>query len=172
MAPLPSFSGLTVVACADSVRRSTRDVWGFGVAWEAGLPHKTSSPSTQRWNGRAFSSLTARAVAYQLELLLADPGKFWLSASEQTADGIDQDRVGRPGLERAGLLEGQIRSTHRLPLTLAVPWERLRQRTPNRKARSARLFVGSTPCWARKTQSESISRSRRRANRPASSWRS
>jgi 5-methylcytosine-specific restriction endonuclease McrA len=30
------------------------------VAWEAGLPHKTSSPATQRWNGRAFSSLTAR----------------------------------------------------------------------------------------------------------------
>jgi hypothetical protein len=32
----------------------------FGVAWEAGLPYKTSSPSTQRWNGKAFSSLTAR----------------------------------------------------------------------------------------------------------------
>ena len=47
------------------------------------------------------------AVAYQLELLLADPGEFWLSASEQTADGLDEDRVGRPGLQTAGLLEGQ-----------------------------------------------------------------
>ena len=39
----------------------------------------------------------------------------------------------------------RMRSTQRLPLMLAVPRERLRQRTPNRKARSARLFVGSTP---------------------------
>ena len=30
-------------------------------------------------------------------------------------------------------------------LSLAVPSERLRQSTPNRKACSARLFVGSTP---------------------------
>ena len=34
--------------------------WGFCVVWEAGLPHKTSSPPTQRRNGRACSSLTAR----------------------------------------------------------------------------------------------------------------
>ena len=41
------------------------------------------------------------------QLLLANPGEFWLSASEQTADGLDQDSVGRPGLQTAGLLEGQ-----------------------------------------------------------------
>src|SRR2546428_6661759 len=34
--------------------------WGCCVVWEAGLPHKTSSPPTQRRNGRACSSLTAR----------------------------------------------------------------------------------------------------------------
>src|SRR5215813_6530499 len=34
--------------------------WGFCMVWEAGLPHKTSSPLTQRRNGRACSSLTAR----------------------------------------------------------------------------------------------------------------
>jgi hypothetical protein len=33
-----------------------------------------------------------------------------------------------------------------LPLPLAVPSERLRHKTPNRKALSARLLVGSTPC--------------------------
>src|SRR5215510_8705576 len=42
----------------------------------------------------------------------------------------------------------RIRSTQRLPLALAVPRDRLRQRTPNRKARSARLLVASTPWWA------------------------
>jgi len=31
----------------------------FGVVWEAGLSHKTSSAPPQTWNGRAFSSLTA-----------------------------------------------------------------------------------------------------------------
>src|SRR5262245_10041300 len=34
--------------------------WGFCVVGEAGLPHKTSSLPTQRRNGRACSSLTAR----------------------------------------------------------------------------------------------------------------
>src|SRR6266581_5153928 len=51
-----------------SLRRTTPELlvspwycaWGFCVVWEAGLPHKTSSPPTQRRNGRAFSSLTAR----------------------------------------------------------------------------------------------------------------
>src|SRR5215470_13326227 len=69
-------------------------------------------------------------------------------------------------------LSDRIRSTHRLPLSLAVPRERLRQSTPKRNALSARLFVGSTPHWLRNTHSESISRSRRRVNRPASSCRS
>jgi hypothetical protein len=40
-------------------------------------------------------------------LLLADPGELWLSAGEQTADGLDEDSVRRPGLQTAGLLEGQ-----------------------------------------------------------------
>src|SRR5947209_18376919 len=69
-------------------------------------------------------------------------------------------------------LSDRIRSTQRLPLVLAVPKDRFRHRTPHRKALSARLLVGSTPWWARKTHSESISRSRRRANRPASSGQS
>ena len=38
----------------------------------------------------------------------------------------------------------RIRSTHRLPLRLAVPWERLRQRTPNRQAR-LQSMEGSLP---------------------------
>ncbi len=40
------------------------------------------------------------------QLLLADPGKFRLSAGEQTTDGLDQDHVCRPGLQTAGFLEG------------------------------------------------------------------
>jgi hypothetical protein len=33
-------------------------------------------------------------------------------------------------------LRDRRRSTHRLPIPLAVPWERFRQRMPNRQARS------------------------------------
>ena len=58
-----------------------------------------------------------------------------------------------------------------LPLGLTVPGDRFRQRTPKCKTRSARLLGGSTPCCARKTQSESISCNRWRANRPTpSAW--
>jgi hypothetical protein len=38
-------------------------------------------------------------------LLWADPGELRLSASEQTADGLYQDSVRRPGLQTARLLE-------------------------------------------------------------------
>src|SRR6266487_1538480 len=41
------------------VRRSPRCAWGWGVAWDAGLP-QDALVATQRRNGRAFSSLTAR----------------------------------------------------------------------------------------------------------------
>src|SRR5262249_41762273 len=55
--------------------------WGFCMVWEAGLPHKTSSPLTQRRNGRACSSLTARGgglpvgVIGLLELLRVLPSQ-------------------------------------------------------------------------------------------------
>jgi hypothetical protein len=60
-----------------------------------------------------------------------------------------------------------MHSTNRFPLLLAVPSERLRHWTPKRKARSARLLVGSTPWWDRNTHNESISRNNRCAKRPA-----
>src|SRR6266498_981511 len=41
------------------VRRSPRCAWGWSVAWDAGLP-QDALVATQRRNGRAFSSLTAR----------------------------------------------------------------------------------------------------------------
>ena len=43
----------------------------------------------------------------------------------------------------------------KIPLPLWVPLLRLRHMTPNLKARSARLLVGSTPFSSRKTHSES-----------------
>jgi hypothetical protein len=43
-----------------TVRRSSRCAWGFYVAWKAGFHHKAPFPPTQRQNGRAFVSLTAR----------------------------------------------------------------------------------------------------------------
>src|SRR5262249_10344636 len=44
--------------------------WGFCMVWEAGLPHKTSSPLTQRRNGRACSSLTARGGGLPVGVML------------------------------------------------------------------------------------------------------
>src|SRR4030095_4353601 len=66
----------------------------------------------------------------------------------------------------------KVRSTHWLPWSLSVPLEPLRPITAKRQDRSARLLVGSTPCSARKTHSEAISRCKRLVKRPASSARS
>ena len=90
---------------------------------------------------------------------------------EETRDGVNQHGVGSSGVETAGFFEGQDPLHPAIALVTGRPSERLRHSTPKRKARSARLLVGSTPCWARKTHRESISRSRRRAKRPASSVR-
>src|SRR2546427_1266491 len=53
-----------------------------------------------------FTRLTVSDHRGARQLLLADPGKFRLSAGEQTTDGLDQDHVCRPGLQTAGFLEG------------------------------------------------------------------
>ena len=52
---------------------------------------------------------------------------------------VDLDR------SRQVSFKDRIRSTQRLPLSLCVPRLRFRHSTPKRKARSARLLVGSTP---------------------------
>src|SRR6266700_7573979 len=51
--------------------------WGFCVVWEAGLPHKTSSPPTQRRNGRACSSLTARGGGLPVGVTFASEESLW-----------------------------------------------------------------------------------------------
>ena len=86
-------------------------------------------------------------------------------------DPIASTRIGNMGsaLIRHVCLTDRMRSTHRLPLSLCVPLLRFRQRTPNLKARSALLLVGSTPFSSRKTHNESISPRSDRASRPASS---
>jgi len=61
------------------------------------------------------------------------------------------------------------RSTQRLPLSLWVPLERLRQSTAKRSARSVWLLVGSTPASSRNTHRLSISRTTSRTSAPASS---
>jgi hypothetical protein len=45
-----------------------------------------------------------------------------------------------------------MRSTQRFPLSLLVPWLRLRHSTANRIIRSAKLLVGSTPFCQEKKQ--------------------
>src|SRR4051812_46147952 len=83
------------------------------------------------------------------------PWKKLVTASTSTVEG---DCARKRHVSRSD----RMRSTQRLPFLLAVPRDRLRQSTPKRKAHSARLFVGSTPCWISNTHQESISRSRRR----------
>ena len=78
--------------------------------------------------------------------------------------------VGRPRMRQVWRNDN-IRSPQRLPFSLHVPWLRLRHKTPNRWARSAMLFVASTPWTSRNTHSDSPSRSKRRANVPALSGR-
>src|SRR5215831_13387435 len=50
--------------------------WGFCMVWEAGLPHKTSSPLTQRRNGRACSSLTARGGGLPVGVMRGGPHRL------------------------------------------------------------------------------------------------
>src|SRR6516164_6881029 len=73
--------------------------------------------------------ITASHVGGYLE-----PGKVRRLSGEEARHGLNEDLIGR---NRRVSLSDRIRSTHRLPLALAVPKERLRHRTPKRKARSA-----------------------------------
>ena len=75
------------------------------------------------------------------------------------------------------LLDGAL-GLWRLATQLFKPWKRvtcvldiLRQSTANRRALSARLLVGSTPASTTKVHKAPNSRSRVRANVPASSFR-
>src|SRR5438093_11905452 len=75
-----------------SLRRTTPELlvspwycaWGFYVVWEAGLPHKTSSPPTQRRNGRACSSLTARGGGLPV-------GVNWKTLLAYITGSVDQE---------------------------------------------------------------------------------
>src|SRR6266567_7490811 len=51
------------------VRRSSRCAWGWGVAWDAGLPHKTLLEPSNAGTAEPFRVSPPEAVAYPLELL-------------------------------------------------------------------------------------------------------
>jgi len=50
------------------VRRSPRCAWGWGVAWDAGLPHKTLLEPPNAGTAEPFRVSPPEAVAYPLEL--------------------------------------------------------------------------------------------------------
>ena len=50
------------------VRRSPRCAWGWGVAWDAGLPHKTLLQPPNAGTAEPFRVSPPEAVAYPLEL--------------------------------------------------------------------------------------------------------
>ena len=52
-------------------RRSPRCAWGWGVAWDAGLPHKTLLEPPNAGTAEPFRVSPPEAVAYSLELLQA-----------------------------------------------------------------------------------------------------
>src|SRR5713101_6042685 len=51
------------------VRRSPRRAWGWGVAWDAGLPHKTLLEPPNAGTAEPFRVSPPEAVAYPLELV-------------------------------------------------------------------------------------------------------
>src|SRR6266436_2819122 len=51
------------------VHRSPRCAWGCGVAWDAGLPHKTLLQPPNAGTAEPFRVSPPEAVAYPLELL-------------------------------------------------------------------------------------------------------
>ena len=53
------------------VRRSPRCAWGWGVAWDAGLPHKTLLQPPNAGTAEPFRVSPPEAVAYPLELCRA-----------------------------------------------------------------------------------------------------
>src|SRR6266542_7116645 len=58
------------------VRRSPRCAWGWSVAWDAGLP-QDALVATQRRNGRACSSLTARGGGLPVGVTFASEESLW-----------------------------------------------------------------------------------------------
>ena len=56
------------------VRRSPRCAWGWGVAWDAGLPHKTLLQPPNAGTAEPFRVSPPEAVAYLLELYLTHNG--------------------------------------------------------------------------------------------------
>ena len=52
------------------VRRSPRCAWGWGVAWDAGLPHKTLLQPPNAGTAEPFRVSPPEAVAYPLELAI------------------------------------------------------------------------------------------------------
>ena len=59
------------------VRRSPRCAWGWGVAWDAGLPHKTLLEPPNAGTAEPFRVSPPEAVAYPLELLYAQVVKSY-----------------------------------------------------------------------------------------------
>src|SRR5437016_7369223 len=105
-----------------SLRRTTPELlvspwycaWGFCVVWEAGLPHKTSSPPTQRRNGRACSSLTARGGGLPVGVI--DRLEYFIARRIGPAKACDLGR----GLRVEGLLQHGVERP--CPQTAPVHW--------------------------------------------------
>jgi hypothetical protein len=69
------------------VRRSPRCAWGWGVAWDAGLPHKTLLQPPNAGTAEPFRVSPPEAVAYPLELSAnpIDPHGTSVAGSTSTA---------------------------------------------------------------------------------------
>ena len=59
-----------------------------------------------------------------------EPGERRLLPGEEIGHSVYEDLIGATDRRRHVSFSDKMRSTHRLPLSLAVPSERLRHRTP------------------------------------------
>jgi hypothetical protein len=60
------------------VRRSPRCAWGWGVAWDTWLPHKTLLQPPNAGTAEPFRVSPPEAVAYPLELTMPSCDAAWL----------------------------------------------------------------------------------------------
>src|SRR5712691_8557351 len=72
------------------VHRSPRCAWGWGVAWDAGLPHKTLLQPPNAGTAEPFRVSPPEAVAYPLESM----GRR-ASSREHSPKGLDHG-IGHP----------------------------------------------------------------------------
>src|SRR6266851_7578012 len=120
--------------------------WGFCVVWEAGLSHKTSSLPTQRRNGRACSSLTARGgglpVGVRADCRLARR----LAAPDRRGDPVDLPGARRALRQPQRLADGtaepsppDFQAAVRCGVVLPLHWPLCRARSPSQVWRQGGL---------------------------------